>query len=405
MSEQRVNPKKTLALSGLILLVAAGIGWLIFSTEPTATRGGATKQTAMLVDVVAVERGTWRPTFVVTGTVEAARDIVLSPRVSGRIVHRAPNFVPGGFVEKGQTLLRIDPADYRNALTQRRSELRQARSDLRLEMGQQKFAQQESALLGELSEAERELVLREPQLEAVRSRIDAAQAAVNQAALNLQRTALEAPFDAQVLSREVNVGSLVAPGDDLGRLVGTEEFWVVAALPLDKRRWVTFSRGASGAEGEPAGSVVKIRNRAAWPEGVYRSGRLYQLIGALDEQTRLLRVIISVPDPMAREQRDDADAGAVSHALIVGAFVEARIQGKRLHDVFRLSRDSLRKDETVWVMQDGQLRIVEVDVVLVDAEYAYIESGLAAGDEVVTTSLATVSEGARLRVQQNETGR
>jgi len=36
-----------------------------------------------------------------------------------------------------------------------------------------------------------------------------------------------APFDAQILNRSVNVGSQVAPGDELGRLVGVEEYWII----------------------------------------------------------------------------------------------------------------------------------------------------------------------------------
>ena len=41
------------------------------------------KKTAMLVEVIRINRGNYHPTVVATGTVQAAKDIVLSPQVGG----------------------------------------------------------------------------------------------------------------------------------------------------------------------------------------------------------------------------------------------------------------------------------------------------------------------------------
>jgi hypothetical protein len=62
-----------------------------------------------------------------------------------------------------------------------------------------------------------------------------------------------------------------------------------------------------------------------------------------------------------------------------------------------LSRDYLRQNDTVWVMVDGKLQIRQADVVFRDAEHAYIRAGVEEGEHVVTTSLATVTEGLGLR--------
>ena len=73
------------------------------------------------------------------------------------------------------------------------------------------------------------------------------------------------------------------------------------------------------------------------------------------------------------------------------------IEGRRIKDVFRLPRDLVRDQETVWVMKDGKLVIRNVVITFTDAKYAYISEGLHDGDEVVTTTLATVAEGIGLR--------
>lgn len=383
-----MNWKKTLLISLGILLGGGAVTVLIFSTEPTAERTGATRETAMLVNVIGVERDTVRPTIEAMGTVRPSQEVVLSPQVSGRVIRRSEAFTPGGYVQEGDTLLQIDPSDYENTLQQRRSELRQAVADLKLEMGRQDVAQQDYQLLGDtLSSENRALVLREPQLNSARSSVESARAAVEQAELNLRRTTITAPFDAHILTRNVNVGSQVAPGDNLARLLGLDTYWVEATVPLSKLRWLTMPEDGT------RGSAVRVRNRTAWESGVYREGYMHRLVGALEDQTRMARVLISVPDPHAR-RTDDSDRPR----LMIGSYVEAQMQAQTLNDVVQLNRDYVRDDETVWVMEDKELRIRDVNIVFRDAQYAYIDEGLAEHDQVVTTNLSTVSEGAPLRL-------
>ena len=390
-----MDNKKTLLICGGILLVGVCLTALTFFTEPTATRVAATRETAMLVEVAEVHRGDYRPTIVAMGTVEPAQDITLSPRVGGEIVSRSPAFTPGGFVDKGEALLQIDPADYQNTLQQRNSELRQAVSDLNVEMGRQNVALKDYQLLDEALSAELEsLVLRKPQLNAARAKVEAARAAVDQAKLDLERTTIKAPFHAHILSRNVAVGSQVSPGDNLGRLVGLDSYWVVTTVPLSKLPWLSFPQ----ADGE-TGSEVRIRNRIAWPEGTYRIGYLHRLVGALEDRTRMARVFVSVPDPLSyRAESSDLPP------LMIGAFVETRIGAEPITDVIRLVRDHVRADDTVWVMEDGKLSIRTVEIAFRDADYAYVTDGLRDNDRVVTTNLATVVEGAPLRVKAGDAG-
>jgi len=383
-----MNRTTTLLLSLLILAAAVGITYLIFSTEPEATREGATKKTAMLVDVQPAQSGTYQPNIIATGTVQPAQDIMLSPRVQGQIVRCSPAFVPGGFVKKGQLLLQIDPADFQNTLRLRESELAQARADLRIEQGQQNVARQDYEILGDtLPEARKALVLRQPQLESVRAQVKAAETAVEQAKLNLERSSIRAPFDAHILTRMANVGSQVAPGDRLGRLVGSDMYWVMATVPASKLRWLDFPQ----REGQ-RGSKVRLYDRSAWPEDSYREGYLYKLMGTLEGQTRMARVIVAVPDPLDLAQEQ----------LMIGAFMDAHIQGKVLPPTVRVERDYLREDETVWVMTGDSLDIRKVDILLQDADYAYIRKGLSPGDRIVTTNLSTVTAGAKLRLEEQQ---
>ncbi|MGA9575704.1 MAG: efflux RND transporter periplasmic adaptor subunit [Lysobacterales bacterium] len=385
-----MNWKKTLVICTLILLLAVAATFMIFMTEPTAQRTSASKRTAMLVDVTGLERGTFRPNITAMGVVVPEQEIVLRPRISGEIVSISASFTPGGFVEEGAVLLRIDPADYEVNLLQRKSELLQATSDLELELGRQDLAKRDyQALEGTISSEYKTLVLREPQLNTAKARVDAAQAAVRRAELDLARTWIRAPFAAHIITREANVGSQVSPGETLGQLVGIESYWVEASVPVSDLRWIGFPDAS-----EQTGSSAQIRNRAAWPDDTRREGKVHRLIGALEDQTRLARVLLTVADPLAHQP-----GSAGLPPLMVGSFVEASIEGKPIEDVIRMDRDFVRQNDTVWLIEDGVLRIRAGNIVFRDQEHVYISAGLAMDDRVVTTNLATVIDGSPLRLE------
>ena len=388
-----MSKKKTILISILILVISAAVTALVFSTEPEAQQEGATKKTAMLVDVVEVEQGDFTPTVVATGTVQPARDIMLSPRVGGEVISISDKFVPGSFVKKGDVLLQIDPADYKNTVQLRESDLALAQADLRIEMGRQDVAQQDYELVGsDLSVENRELVLRKPQLQSAKANVTSAEAALMQAQLNLQRATIRAPFDANIISRNVNTGSQVQAGATLGRLVGINEYWVVANVPVSKVSRLTFD-----SDSDKNGSEVRITSESNWPTGEYRIGSLYRLIGAVDEQTRLARVLVRVSDPLVTQTKSDTIP-----KLVIGTFVEVEIDATPIDNVVRLNRDFMRKGESVWVMNEGKLEIRKINIVFEDARFAYINRGISEGDQIVTTNLSTVVEGSGLRTKEGK---
>ena len=389
---------------------------IINRTEPTAEKINSTRKSMALVDTITVHRGTYNPKLVVLGTVQPAQDITLSPRVGGQVLKLSPKFVPGGMIKKGDLLLEIDPEDFKNALSIAESELKKAEASQEIEKARQQLAEKELKLLeGSIDVTNRALVLREPQIASIQADVDSAKAAIARAQLNLDRTKVYAPFDAQVLSRSINVGSQVSSGDELGRLIGLEEYWVMAAVPVRSLRWVEFPDPASvddsqmyeSEEAETAaansevnqeadeikttakGSKVTLRDPNAWGADAKREGFVARMIGTLDQQTRLARVLITVKDPLGQQSN--------LQPLILDTLLETEIEGRAIENVFRLERQYVHDEDTVWVMADNKLEIRDCDVEFRDARYAYIKSGLKDGDEIVVTTLATVANGVGLR--------
>lgn len=367
------------------ILAAAGAAIVVINrTEPTAKQVKATRKSAALVETQVVRRNNYAPRLSVLGTVRPARDITLSPRVSGQILEVAESFVPGGIVREGSWLVKIDKADFENQYSIRVSELEQRLASLKIEEGRQSLAKKELKLLeSTIDETNRELVLRGPQIASIRAEVSAAKAAVQRAKLDLDRTTIVAPFDAQILSQSCNVGSQVSPGNELARLVGVEEYWITAAVPVRSLQWIRFPMD------DAEGSDVELRNADAWPAGATRKGRVTRMIGTVDERTRLAQVLITVNDPLGRESE--------APPLILQSLLQLEIEGRTIERVFRLRREHVRDEDTVWVMKEGKLAIRDCRVVFRDETYAYIESGLADGEHVVISTLATVADGIDLR--------
>lgn len=361
----------------------AGIRW-IYDSQPTAQQQDFKRRSAALVETIRAERRTWSPQLTVLGTVRPAQDVVLSPRVRGQVVELADSFAPGRIVTPNEWLLRIDPADFENVVSIRQSELEQVEASLKIEKGREKLARQELELLSRtIADVDVDLVLRKPQADSLKSQLSAAQGAVERAKLDLARTEIVAPFHAQVLRRNVNVGSQVQSGDELAQLVGVDEYWVMAAIPARNLRRIAFEH-----DGQP-GSQVSLHDPESWGPETSRTAHVSRMLGSLDEQTRLARVLVTVPDPLGLKS-DKAP-------LILNSIIEVRIQGRPIPNVVRIPREHVHDRNTVWVMADGQLEIRETEITFLDAEYAYINSGVDDGDEVVTTTLATVANGVLLR--------
>jgi RND family efflux transporter MFP subunit len=374
----------TLVVCVLILAGSLYTLKVINETEPVAEPMSAVRKSAALVETLVVQRDSYRPQLVVLGTVTAAQDITLSPRVRGQVSEISSTFVPGQTVKQGDLLLKVDAADFENALAIRQSELEQTQASLKIEEGRKDLAEKELALLEDtLKATNRDLVLRVPQIASIRAEIKAAEAAVEQAKLDLKRTEIIAPFDAQILRRSVNVGSQVGPGDELARLVGVDEYWIMATVPVRSLRWMQFQ------EADGVSSTVTLRNPGVWPADSTREGKVSRMIGTLDPETRLAQVLITVSDPLAREHEGPS--------LILDTLIETEIEGRPIDNVIRLSRDYLRSRDTVWVMQDEKLEVRSPQIVFRDADYAYISEGLDSGDEVVITNLSSAAPGIGLK--------
>lgn len=335
------------------------------------------------------------------GTVRPSAEVILAPQVGGRVSWVARRFVSGGRFDRGAPLLRIDPADFENAVAAAEAEVASREVDVLRAEEEVALAREEYrriALREGLDpdpEAAGALVLREPQLEAARAALRGARARLEDARLALERTWLRAPFDGIVREESVDMGQFVGAGQGIGRFYATAVAEVVVPLADDEAALID---GLWEVEAGSDRSVLPARVAAEF------GGRRFEWAGyvdraesALDEETRTVNVVLRVPSPF-RPSEDDPDRPP----LLLGTYVTADIRGREIERYAAVPAAALRDDggdDAVWAVRaDSLLHIVRVTLIQRVEDTAYVAGDLPDGQPVVISSLPFVTDGMTVRV-------
>lgn len=335
-----------------------------------------------------------------SGTVSARRDVALSAEVPGSVVWTHRSFATGGTFRRGDILIRLDSTDYVNAVTMATAELTQRTFDAIVAQQEAEIARADWERLKARDADARQLELpeetalgsllfREPQMRLAEAARQAAAARLEDARARLERSRIRAPFDGRIRSTNVNQGSYVAPGMVLASFYSTDVAEI--QVPISSRDAELFENvqalGARRAE-----VVVSATNGSAeWTGFVARTS------GALNPQTRMLDVVVQVNNPYA-----------ANPPLLVGSFVNVAISARTVDGFFRLPVELMRADDTgqngtVWVFDDGTLRIRRVSVLTEQNGEAIVTGGIEPGERIIRTNLSVVTDGMTVRTTAEPT--
>ncbi|WP_319778570.1 efflux RND transporter periplasmic adaptor subunit [Maridesulfovibrio sp.] len=383
---------KQIGLKGvlpLLIVVAAVLGAkALLATKPVAKKK-APVVSAPLVNVSVLEVKdvhVWTP---VMGTVEAAREINLEPQVSGRVISVSDSFIPGGYFDKGDEVLRIDPIDYELSVQQQQAVVTDAEYNLKLESGQQRVAGREWKLLKKSSGGtaqEAELALRKPHLQKAQADLSSSLAKLKQVRIDLARTRVRAPFACMVVSKSADLGAHLSLNETIASLVGTEEFWVVVSVPVDRLSSIVIPNAENGYKGAKARVVM-----GSGKTSTEREGEVLRLLPSLEEKGRMARVIVSVKDPLNLK-------GGEVRPLLLGSYVNVYIDSGKLEKVIAIPRTAFRDNNTIWVLKEGGLLDIRtVYPVWRDQDYVYLDSGVSDGEKLVVTDISAPLQNMKLR--------
>lgn len=379
-------------LIGLGILAIGVIGLVILvSLRPEPPREERTVL-APIVQVTEALPASGPLTVTGTGSLQSDRQVALSAEVGGRIIWVSPRFVNGGSFQEGDLLVRIDTTDYANAVAMARAEWTARQVDALMAREESSVARREWERLqardAELDEPESGelgvMLFREPQVRMADAAVEAARARLDDALARLERTNIRAPFDGQIVSKQAELGQVVAPGLVLAAFHSTAAGEVAVPLRLSQADLLEGLHRLG-----PNRSLNATLRPASGDAATRWDARVVRSEGTLDPATRTLRVVARIARPLNQDP-----------PLLFGSFVSVDIEGRSLDGAIQIPREALKEGNTVWVMNDGTLSIREVDVLAEEEGRVYLTAGVESGESVVVSSLSVVTEGMSIRLPE-----
>ena len=371
-----------LSIIGLLLALAM----IIRANPPERPQRYAPAAQVMVVNAVPVRLQDYRIQLESYGSVQPRTQTTLTAQVSGQVVFVNPNIRDGGFFNKDDVLVSIDPRDYEANVRIAQAVLMDARQTLADASARSEQAREDWSSLGNEGEPP-ELVLRLPQLEAARAGVISAEATLQKAELELERTSIVAPFAGRVLQQSADIGQVVSPNSEIAVIYATD--YVEVRLPIRNRdlEYIDlpelYRDVASANSGIDAQIVSDLVGRTVW------DARLVRTEGAIDPSARQLHVIAQIGDPFSKSVDERPQ-------LKIGQYVTAIMAGHMLEDVLVIPNSAIYQGSYVYVVEDNILQRRNIEIVWQNDRDAIVGTGLGDGDILVTTTLGQVTSGVRV---------
>ena len=318
------------------------------------------------------------------GTTTPLTQTVLTAEVGGEVIYRSKKFAEGASVIEGEILAKIDDTDlqlqYKNALLQ----LANAEVQYSLQLAEAEVAKEAWDKIGDGVASD--LTLKKPQLKQAEAFLEVAKAQVSSAAKKLNKTEIIAPYAGRIQNVNIDLGTTIIPGQPVGAMYTSSEIEITLAVKDNDLQFLSIPMdGRKLNPSEQASVVIE-----SFYKGKTQSwkGKLERVDGVIDPVTRMINLIAVFKNDFIESDKPN---------LPIGLFVEAKIDGITLKNIFEIPINSISKDNEVYIVdKDNQLELRKLTVLKKYSEFVIIKDGLRAGERIVTSKLSTASNGIKV---------
>ncbi|MGR5206255.1 multidrug efflux RND transporter periplasmic adaptor subunit VmeY [Vibrio sp. PNB23_22_7] len=366
--------KKPLVALMAATAILAGCG------EANNAQKGSQAPLVVTQDVTIID---YQPSKSYIGRIEALEDTNITAQVSGYL--EARHFDEGQMVEKGQLLYSIEPSSFAAQVASAKAALAQAKAALKkAELDHQRGKN----LLPRGSISQSEFDALTATLLGARAELEAANAQLKLAEVNLSYTQIRAPFSGRISDSKVSTGDLLSPSSGiLTTLVSLDP--VHTSFSVSERERLSLGMDGIKGDGSAESSSVEVQLELENGEYYTHLGQLDFLGNRINTQTGTIAMRALVPNP---EQQ-----------LLPGQHIKVNLRDKNTKDVLVVPRRAVQTDlEGNFVMVMAEGNIAERRNVKLGSQVdqgIIISEGLKKDETVITQGLQRVRNGVEVRVQ------
>lgn len=326
------------------------------------------------IEVFTVAATNQKLSIVSQAVVSSRREVLLASEVAGKVIEVSPQWKRGGTVTENEILLRLDAADYTAERARMESLLAQAQENLALESAQAEMAIREWQRVS--NDEPSALTRRDPQINRARALVASAQAALEKAKRDEERTVLRAPFSGRVRQSNVELGSYLAPGFTVGELYADNDLELHIPASLEDFPFLA-------KQGRFKIEAILGKVTQSWEAEIVRFD------GEIDRKSNSARIIAKV---LPNEKMYPP----------VGLFVRAMLPTIAIEDLAQIPRSGLHEESSVLVVRDtNTIHVQPIQIIRADQNDLYVK-GLKTGDRICVTRLQVALEGMEVEVLETK---
>ena len=358
--------KKIIVILSMVI-VLAGIGYTSYK-RLSKKDTNAVAQQAIPVQVIQIQEQDFYPSLSFVSKIEAKDQVDVRARVTGFLTKRL--FKEGDFVKEGQLLFEIEKDQFRASVNNAQANLAKAQANESNAEAQFKRTQD---LFKTKDVSQAVLDQRQAEYSTAKAMVKQAQAELDIANLNLNYTDVLSPISGRIGSAKYSTGSLIGPDSgSLAKIVSINPIYAVFSVSENQLLQMRDFWRKEGANN------IDI-------DFIYANGDVYPYKGemnfvdiALDEQMNTMRMRVSFENPEGE--------------LISGQYGRIEMKFKKPHKALLLPSELILRDLVgpyVYVVNSTNMlerRDISEGLELTNG-MTVIESGLKAGDRVLTSNL------------------